>query len=166
MNKKLISKKRTYVLSKGNKPLGVLKFPKWYSSNAIIELRHEKIEVKQKGFWGTSFEIKKNGLTIGTITSNWKSQLKIQLKDLNKRNREFMLKAKGVFKIHYDITDEQKKTVFTLHTISSWTKFKNDYEVQENMLPGELNATLLALCACFCTVIYTNHMAASAAATG
>ena len=71
----LISKGRDYILKEQASTLGLLKFPKWYSQNAIIELDKRQIEIKKNSMWSNSFQILERNAPIGSIKSNWKGNL-------------------------------------------------------------------------------------------
>ena len=167
MDKKLVSDKRSYILTERNKPLGVLKYPKWYSLNALIELKRDKIELKQKGFWGTKYVIRQNGFNIGLISTDWKGHISLEIPDNHKRLRKLKLKSSGVFKIKYHLLDEKKNTLLTLKPISSWSKLRSDFEIEDVNDITALNGITLCLYTCFCVRLFQQHVGASAAgATG
>ena len=161
----LISKGRDYILKEQASTLGLLKFPKWYSQNAIIELDKRQIEIKKNSMWSNSFQILERNAPIGCIKSNWKGILIIELKDQNRRLKTFRFKSKGVFKMNFQLFDERQKHLLTFHQTRSWKKMKSDYQIELIEPLQELDLKLLSLSTTFCIILFESQIA-TAGATG
>lgn len=57
--------------------------PKWFSSQIIFSHNDFHYDIKKSNFWGTSFQVTKNGLKIGDIKWNWKKGHILFFKDEN-----------------------------------------------------------------------------------
>ncbi|MEQ8472451.1 MAG: hypothetical protein RIC35_14755 [Marinoscillum sp.] len=153
------SRKNTRTLLKNDVAIGTLTFPKWHSSNAVLEIGQEKLELTQKSFWSSSYHVLKKGFSLGEIKMNWKGYIKIHLKDFNKRIREFTIKHRGVFKSRYEVVDERDNVIMTLFPEGSWNQMRYDYRIETSAGESD-NVELLGLYACFIIDLSIIHAAA------
>ena len=64
---------KNVILKLDNQKLGELRYQKWYSFNAEIELvEGEKYQLEPKGFWDAKIELKKGSKTLLDFKMGWK----------------------------------------------------------------------------------------------
>ncbi len=95
--------------------------PKWFSSQ--IKFSHNEVhyEIKKSNFWGTSFQVTRDGLKIGEIKWNWKKGHILYFKDENDASvTEYWLKSensKGWLKADkkYSLNNVKEKPTLNIH---------------------------------------------------
>ncbi|WP_258099887.1 hypothetical protein [Marinoscillum pacificum] len=160
----LISKKRNYILSKDDKPLGLLQFPKWYSHNAVLELNNRKYELNKSGMWSSSYTVRTGGFNTGKVSMNWKGGMSLEIEDHNRKPIKLGIKHKGFLKTKFIITDESKNQIALLSSAKSWMKMKSDFDIEEIAPIQNLDMNLAYLLIVFCIDLYLSNMAAAGAA--
>ncbi|MEQ9303074.1 MAG: hypothetical protein RJQ14_04095 [Marinoscillum sp.] len=153
------SNKSSYSFTCDHEIIGKMSFPKWYSSNATVDYRHEKLELTQKSVWNSTYDILKKGFSIGRIKMDWKGFVKISLRDFNKRVCEFTVKHRGVLKSRYEVLDENRRLILTLHQTGHWFKVHPDFRVEVNRETSFRDQEHLCIYTLFAAKIFISHSA-------
>ncbi|MBT34437.1 MAG: hypothetical protein CMO01_32640 [Thalassobius sp.] len=116
------------VLDRGFEVLQV-KYKSVFSCKATAEYQGNIIEIKPKSIISSKYEIYKNGIEVGDITSKWNGSMTIRIIDADYYERNFILKAKGCSGTNFKLLDENKDTVLTMDSGFSWKTMNYDFEI-------------------------------------
>ncbi len=119
---------KTTIIEKGNEVLGQLAMIGWTGCKGIVELTDTEYEIAHANFWGTRYEILKDGRNIGEMTTNWKGEILINLTDRDHQPVQFKMKYRGFFNFRFEVWVNQQFHLLTLHPESNW--FKTHYRVE------------------------------------
>jgi len=108
-----------------NHELLELKYKNWFSSKAKTKLNNTEIEIKPKNLWNTSFDIYHNGIDVGDITFNWKTNAIITIND-----DKYLFKAIGLWNLKFELVNENEDRIFLIKPNYKWKKMKYDYEIE------------------------------------
>lgn len=111
-----------------------LNYKNWFSSTANTKFNGLEIEIKPKNLWNTSFDIFHNGIDVGDITFNWKSNAIITVND-----NKYLFKAIGIWGLKFELLDENEDRIFLIKPSYKWKKMKYDYEIELTNEAYELN---------------------------
>lgn len=111
-----------------------LKYKNWFSSTAKTEFNNLEIEIKPKNIWNTSFDIYHNGIDVGDITFNWKSNAIITINE-----DKYLFKAIGLWDLKFELLNENEDRIFLIKPNYKWKKLKYDYEIELTSETYELN---------------------------
>ncbi|MFK7979755.1 MAG: hypothetical protein AB8G86_07215 [Saprospiraceae bacterium] len=84
------------------------------SRKAIAELPDTRYEMEHANFWGSHYNIVKDGSRIGEVTKNWKGEILIHLKDRDYQPIQFKIKYKGVLNFQFEVWVNEKYHLMTL----------------------------------------------------
>ena len=106
----------TTILEKGDKEvLFQLKHSRLTGRKAIAQLANTRYEMEHANFWGSRYNIVKDGSHIGEVTKNWKGEMLIHLKDKDYQPIQFKMKYKGIFNFQFDVWVNEKYHLMTLY---------------------------------------------------
>jgi hypothetical protein len=131
MKIKSSSARGNFKIINGNWELAQLQFEKWYSHKAIATYRAQRIEIRPTGFWGTKYEIIRNGREIGTIAFNWTGTTALRLKDTHGDLHQFTFKPTGTFKLRFEMYNEKDDLVLTMNADSKWYDMGMSFSVEK-----------------------------------
>lgn len=136
------SGKGNFNLVNDGKVICELDYKNWFSGKASVVLRDDMIDTKPKSIWANKILLFKNERAIGEIDFNWKGHMIIRL---NESKSTFLLKAKGFWKLGFELFDASEELVFTMNAVNRWTKLKYDYEIEivESIAPENMNELVL-----------------------
>ncbi|PHN08271.1 aminotransferase [Flavilitoribacter nigricans] len=115
----------------GNWEILELKYEKWFSTKASARYRSQDIRIQAKDFWGSKYMILKNKKEIGEISFNWKGHVVIKLTDTDGVDHEYVMKGKGMWKLRFEIFDENEDLVLSMFSINKWNKLNLDYRIEK-----------------------------------
>lgn len=105
-------------------------YSNWFASNAKTSYKSNNIEIKPKNFWASKFDILKNELDIGDLTFNWKGDVVIQLTNSEQTENNYLLRAKGFWKMAFELLDGNEVKILSLRPNFNWKKVGYDYEIE------------------------------------
>jgi len=118
---------RTTIIEKGDELLGQLALIGWTGYKSMVTLPHTTYKIEHANFWGTRYEIEKDGIKIGGIRTNWKGEILINLTDSDHQPVQFKMKYRGFFNFRFEVWVNEKHHLLTLHPERNW--FKTNYRV-------------------------------------
>lgn len=124
------SGKGNFIIEKDNNKIVEVQYKNWFSSTAKVKLERQEIKVKPKNIWCSKFDIFKNNQDKGDIIFNRKGS--IIIRTINKNNKEvsFLLKAKGFWKQHFELTNQKGELIFVLKPSMNWKKMNYNYAIE------------------------------------
>lgn len=124
------SKKRGFEIKRGNFTLGYLDMPKWYSMNGTTKTALGNLEIKNEGFFSSTYVYSLGGLERGKLTSNWKGHMSILVDwKLNGFPTNYRIKKNGFWGSNYNLSEDDK-VLFTLIPKWSWSTWSHEYDVE------------------------------------
>ncbi len=69
----------------------------------IAQLPNTRYEMEHANFWGSRYNIIKDGSRIGEVTKNWKGEMLLHLKDRDYQPIQFKIKSKGVLNFQFQV---------------------------------------------------------------
>lgn len=154
---------RAYTALEGEKVIGTLVYPKWYSEKAEITLDKETVfEVATKSFWKATQQVFKGKEVLLDIKATWKGSYIINRP--GDPERPYTFKPKGWFKNGYLLTNYKDEVLLEITQHFSWKKFTQDYAVASDETFGneEIDRVLILLSAHFFRAMQNAASAASA----
>lgn len=106
-----------------------VKYKSVFSCKASSDYQGNIIEIKPKNKISGKYEIYKNGIEVGDISSKWNGSMIIRIIDANFYERNFILKAKGLMGTNFKLLDENKDTILTMDSGFSWKTMNYNFEV-------------------------------------
>ena len=137
----------------------------WFSSTIYTIIGENQIHFSPKNIWGKTFLIYRNGEVKGNIEFNWKGTMKLHLLDLWDIERIFLLKPHGFFKKHFELTDEQENIIFEINPSFDWSRFKQNFDLNNIRVNYHENTLLELIFFSICAVkVYIQKQSAAASA--
>lgn len=155
------SSRGNFMVMNGQWKVLELKYPRWFSTKAVTRYRGREIRIEPKGFWGSSFVILKNGREIGDITFNWKGQVNLRIEDTESIEHRFMMKAKGTFKLRFELYDDTDHLVLTMKSQYNWRKWSSNYDIETSELLESMELPELLLYCGYMANAYVSRMGAA-----
>lgn len=152
---------KKFELTQDKTIIGELRYAKWYSFQAEIELANNEVyELEPAGFWDSRIEIRNNSNTILDFEMGWKG---IAFRNYTATKEErYLLKLKGFFSSKYALVGIDGKELVVVNADLKWTKLDYDFDLEtSNDFEKFENKELLLL-----TVIHSiNYSIAMASAS-
>jgi len=95
---------------------------------AIAQLANTRYEMDHANFWGSRYNIVKDGSYIGEVTRNWKGEMLIHLKDKDHQPLQFKMKYKSFFNFQFEVWVNEKYHLMTLYP--KHNSIKNYYRME------------------------------------
>ncbi|MBB6325657.1 hypothetical protein FHS59_001272 [Algoriphagus iocasae] len=161
MNLISISGNGSFKLVDEHKEVVKLKYTNWFLGKAETYLDHQKIEIKPKGLFNSSADIKRHGRKIGDISMSWKGKMKIQFENQEGVKFIFSLNRTGVWKSDFTVKDDKGNPVLNFIANRNWRKIKTDYQIDilQSLESVDIHELLL-----YCGYAINLHIALSSAA--
>ena len=120
---------KNVILKLDNQKLGELRYQKWYSFNAEIELvEGEKYQLEPKGFWDAKIELKKGSKILLDFKMGWKG---IMIRTFfNQKEETYLLKQSGVLHIKFILIDVDKIELMEVESDFQWSKMNYNYNIK------------------------------------
>ena len=164
---KIVSSSGTgnFIIKKESQAVLELKYQNWFSSKASTSFGGQSIEIRPKNIWCSKFDIFRSNQDKGDIIFNWKGHIIIRIIDDDAKENSYLLKAKGFWKQHFELTNEKGDLVFVLKPSMNWKKLSYNYEVEK--ISDEYGEKMLTELLVYCGFGANLYMTmAAAAATG
>lgn len=141
------SAKGDFQLISGRKVLATLKYENWFSSKASAEIEGSNLKIQPNNIWFSRFIIYRNEVEIGDLVFNWKGEMIVSIKDLNNKKHQYLIKAKGVWKLRFEVIDGRENQLCVLSPKGQWTKLNYDYDIEsQRSLSNKDHTELLIIC--------------------
>ncbi|MDQ3102121.1 MAG: hypothetical protein M3R08_12085 [Bacteroidota bacterium] len=121
--------KRNFVLIDGDRELGRLIYPKWWSERAEILLPDGLYEIAAKSFWGFGLSARYQGTPILNISYSWKGGGKIARPD--QHDRDLKYKMISFWKPRYKVIDMQGRERMVIRTKLNWRHLDPGHIIEE-----------------------------------
>lgn len=131
-----------------------LKYANWLSGKAKAVVKGDEIEIKAKGIWSSTFEIYKNGISAGDITYNISGNMIIRIVRTDGKELKYSLKNSGIWKLSFEVYNEDEQLQFSLITSGKWNKLNYDYEVEMADFDSEIDIEELLIYCGYATNLY------------
>lgn len=153
---------KNYSLLQNEIELSSLAYTNWTLTELEIIINNSIFEIKPKGFWGTTKELKLNDTLILSIKLDWKGNMILHFEGENEEN-DFLFKRNGIFSNSYVLQNSQDDILLEIKPDFKWNKLKFEFNIETNdILENMNNKYLLIMCTLFCTKQFI-RMASSAA---
>lgn len=121
MNYKVLIKKMSFEIFTESELNCICKidYKSYFSIDAVFKLNASNYLIKSNNIWQTKFDIFKDNKDIGDIDPNWKGEIIIRLKNNETITKHFILKAKGMFQIAYELRDFLTNHLWTIKPVMS-----------------------------------------------
>ena len=160
---KVISNRRNFSLTDGDKILGELIFLKWFSLNAVIKF-NEKSDHKfeTKGFWKQRIELFQNDIKLLELKMGWKG-IEIET-HFDKYPTTYRLKNKSIFSNKFTLIDSYDQVLMQIDSKFQWKKQRYDYEITTSSEFDKITNDKLLVFAIIYSINYRNASMAAAGA--
>jgi len=118
----------SFNVTKDEKLIGKLSYKSWFKYNAVIEAGNSSYQLKPKGFWGTTIELKDGKELLLKFSMNWKGEIAVQTY-FNGVENSFILKHRGVFKESFILTDGEKTELLVMKPHLKWGRMNYEYQI-------------------------------------
>jgi hypothetical protein len=137
------------VLDREQRPWAHLSYIGWFSAKAAGAASGQQLEIAPANLFNSKFDIYLDGEDVGDLIFNWKAQMIIRLLDFQRQERQYLLRAKGLFPQKFYLEDDIKNTILVLWPKFNWSKFHYDYRVylQETQYLQSPVEAMMAICA-------------------
>ena len=160
---KVISNRRNFSLTEGDKILGELIFLKWFSLNAVIKF-NEKSDHKfeTKGFWKRTIELFQNDIKLLELKMGWKG-IEIET-HFDKHPTTYRLKNKSIFSNKFTLIDSYDQVLLQIDSKFQWKKQRYDYEITTSSEFDKITNDKILVFAIIYSINYRNASMAAAGA--
>ena len=160
---KVISNRRNFSLTEGDKILGELIFLKWFSLNAVIKF-NEKSDYKfeTKGFWKQTIELFQNDIKLLELKTGWKG-IEIET-HFDKHPTSYRLKNKSIFSNKFTLIDSYDQELVKIDSKFQWKKQRYDYEITTSSEFDKITNDKILVFAIIYSINYRNASMAAAGA--
>jgi hypothetical protein len=160
---KVISNRRNFSLTEGDKILGELLFLKWFSLNAVIKI-NEKSDHKfeTKGFWKRTIELFQNDIKLLELKMGWKG-IEIET-HFDNHLTTYRLKNKSIFSNNFTLIDSYEKELVQIDSKFQWKKQRYDYEITTSSEFDKITNDKILVFAIIYSINYRNASMAAAGA--
>jgi hypothetical protein len=160
---KVISNRRNFSLTEGDKILGELIFLKWFSLNAVIKF-NEKSDHKfeTKGFWKRTIELFQNDIKLLELKMGWKG-IEIET-HFDKYPTTYRLKNKSIFSNKFTLIDSYDQVLMQIDSKFQWKKQRYDYEITTSSEFDKITNDKILVFAIIYSINYRNASLAAAGA--
>jgi hypothetical protein len=160
---KVISNRRNFSLTEGDKILGELIFLKWFSLNAVIKF-NEKSDHKfeTKGFWKRTIELFQNDIKLLELKMGWKG-IEIET-HFDKHPTTYRLKNKSIFSNKFTLIDSYDQVLLQIDSKFQWKKQRYDYEITTSSEFDKITNDKILVFAIIYSINYRNASMAVAGA--
>ncbi len=121
--------KRNFVLYEGDRELGRLIYPKWWSSKAEILLPEGIYMLSKAGFWSTDLVATFQDIPIIKVNYSWKGGGTLKRPGHPERTLKYALQS--IWKSIYVVTDVQGRERLVTRTKMTWSHMDRDHEIEK-----------------------------------
>lgn len=140
--------RKSFELVKGNMPITQLKFLRWYGMDAEARIPSGKLGFRSQSIWQSRFRIERNTKEVGEIKLTWNGRAILQIRWPEEAiTQTYHLRRRGLFKYHYELSDDYEKVIAILQPKVNWRRFSSETTI-EYQLPVPENRQLELLLCC------------------
>ncbi|MGO4709317.1 hypothetical protein AB4Y90_09400 [Chryseobacterium sp. 2TAF14] len=121
-----------FEISDEKKTIAKLIYKSWFKFNAEIEILNSKYQIKPKGFWGTTVEIKDDEKVLLKFTMNWDGNIFVQTYFDDEKN--YIFKRQGFFKESFVFTEENGTELLIMKPSFKWKSLNYEYQITTSSL--------------------------------
>lgn len=116
-------------VTKEDSQTGKLSYTSWFKFDALIELPDNiNYEVKPKGFWGTTVEVKDGENVLLKFKMNWNGQIIVET-FFRFPGEDYVFKHQGVFKEIFVFVDRYGTELLVMKPVLKWTAMGFEYQI-------------------------------------
>ena len=119
----------SFDVTRNDKFIGRLSYKNWYSFKASVELAdNSTYQIEEKGFWGTTIELKHNEKLLLNFKMNWNGDIIIQTY-FDRAEADYVFKHKGFLKESYVLLDRKGTELLVMKPDLNWRKLNYNYQL-------------------------------------
>ena len=151
----------SFDLTRNEKFIGRLSYKNWYSFKASIELAdNSTYQIEEKGFWGTTIELKHNEKLLLNFKMNWNGEIVVQTY-FNDFEKGYIFKQRGVFKESFTLIDQEGIELLVMKPHLKWNKMNYEYQITtSDTFETFSNKEILLMNSLHCANYYMSMMGA------
>lgn len=158
------TKSYVFTLTQNTEPIGSLIYQSWFSFKAKINLTgKDSFDVKPKGIWGTTIEVKQQESLQLNLKMNWKGEIIVDQK-VSDLERHFVFKQRSLLQNTFVLLDRENQELVIVEPNFDWTHWRLEYQLTTSERFEELTQKeLLLLTIVHCANYYLTLMTTMAA---
>ena len=153
----------SFDVTRNDKFIGRLSYKNWYSFKASIELAdNSTYQVEEKGFWGTTIELKQNEKLLLNFKMNWNGDIIVQTY-FDRAEADYVFKHKGFLKESYVLLDRKGTELLVMKPDLNWRKLNYNYQLTTTNEFDEFSSNKILL---FTVLHCANYYVSAAGSAG
>jgi hypothetical protein len=141
------------------KLIGKLSYKTWFKFNAIIEIADiPGYQFEQKGFWGTTIELKDKEKLLLEFKMNWNGEIVVETY-FNDVAKGYIFKHRGIFKESFILVDQEGNELLVMKPQMKWFKMNYEYQITtSDIFETFTNKEILLMNSLHCANYYMSMM--------
>lgn len=158
-------KSLSFDLTKNDRSIGKLIYESWFSFNALVELDNSSAyQIKPKGFWGTTIELKDGDSVLLQFKMNWNGDIVIQT-FFEAVEKGYIFKHKGIFKESFVLITQEGNELLVAKPQLKWSTMNYEYQLTvSDAFEALANKEILLIASVHCANYYMAMITASTGA--
>lgn len=159
------SKSLSFDLTKDDRLIGQLIYESWFKFNSTLELANgPTYQIKPKGFWGTTIELKDGENVLLKFEMNWSGDIVLQT-FFDEVEKGYVFKHRGIFKESFVLIDQDGNELLVAKPQIKWTKMNYEYQITtSDTFEALSHKEILLMTSVHCANYYMSMMMASTVA--
>lgn len=118
----------SFDVTKDGRSIGKISYQNWFRFKAVIEVASKTYQLTQKGFWGTSIELRDGEKLLQKFAMNWNGDLAVR-RYWDGAEQQYLFKHHGIFKESFTLNDQEETELFMMKPRIKWRMMNYEYEI-------------------------------------
>lgn len=136
-----VSSKEYHLTAPDGGLAGNVTYSSWLTE-AWLKTDDGELRLKQKNFWSTSLLIWQNTTCVGELTSNWKGEIIINLRQPSHLEM-YRVKGRGFLNYHFILLNRDGVALATITPSFKWSKLSYEFSIETHRNDSTDNRLLL-----------------------